>query len=430
MNVLLVTHGSRGDVQPYLALACGVKAAGHEVTLIGPSVFAELAGSAGVPYVPIVDGPLELLADPVVRRANEDRRGLRGMVRGVRWFHRSRPHYVKVLEDLIAKVKGLPRPDVVVFVPWVPAHHLAEWLKVPAVPVCFQPGWVPTPDFVNPLVPRRLPTSLSRASYAYAEWPVRRLYGSAVARLRRESLGLSGRGSKLSVLSRPDGKPATVLQAFDPGVLPGTPRYPPTTHTTGFWHLPATGEWRMPADLRSFLDAGKRPVYIGFGSMAGSRSAEKSRAVLAAVRQAGVRAVIATGWGGVMAPDDKQGRGVDDVFFVNEMPHEQVFPLMAAIVHHGGAGTTASALRSGRPQVVCPFTFDQPFWARRMHALGLAPAPLPQYDLTAGRLAEALSRVVRDRELAQGAEQFGLRAAAQDGVGKAVEVLETVVESY
>ncbi|WP_043262828.1 glycosyltransferase [Streptomyces sp. CT34] len=429
MNVLLVTHGSRGDVQPYLALASGLTAAGHAVTLMGPQAFAGLARAAAVPYVPVVDGPLALLTDPVVLRANEDRRGLRGIIRAARWLRRHRPHYVKVLEDLTAKVKGHSRPDVVVFTPWVPAHHLAEWLKVPAVPVCFQPGWVPTPDFVNPLAPGRLPSSLSRVSYAHAELPVRLLYGSAPARVRCESLGLSRRGCKLSILSRPDGMPATVLQAFDPCVLPGTPRYPATTHTTGFWHLPATGEWRMPADLRSFLDAGKRPVYIGFGSMAGSRTAAKTRAVLAAVRQAGVRAVIATGWGGVRAPDGEQGRGVDDVFFVDEVPHEELFPHMVAIVHHGGAGTTASALRSGRPQVVCPFTFDQPFWARRMHALGLAPAPLPQYRLTAGRLAAALDRAVNDHELAECAKEFGLRISARDGVRKAVKVLETVAES-
>ncbi|QHC22968.1 glycosyltransferase [Streptomyces sp. GS7] len=429
MNVLLVTHGSRGDVQPFLALASGLTAAGHAVTLMGPYTFVELARSAGVRYVPVLDGPLELYTDPVVRRANEDRRGLRGIVRGVQWFRRNRPQYVKLLEDLTAKVKAQPRPDVVVFAPWLPAQHLAEWLKVPAVPVCFQPGWVPTPDFVNPLAPGRLPASLSRASYAHAELPVRLLYGSALARLRCESLGLSDRGSKLSILSRPDGGPATVLQAFDPGVLPGTPRYPPTTHTTGFWHLPATGDWRMPADLRAFLDAGERPVYIGFGSMAGSRAAAKSRAVLAAVRQSGVRAVIATGWGGVRAPDGEQGHGVDKVFFMNEVPHEEVFPHMAAIVHHGGAGTTASALRSGRPQVVCPFTFDQPFWARRMHALGLAPPPLPQYRLTAGRLAASLDRAVHDRELAEAAEQFALRTVTRNGVEKAVEVIETVAES-
>ncbi len=405
-------------------------AAGHDVTLMGPYAFSELAASAGVPYVPIADGPLELLADPVVQRANEDRRGLRGVVRGVRWLGRNRPHYLKLLEDLTAKVKGQPRPDVVVFAPWMPAHHLAEWLRVPAVPVCLQPGWVPTPDLVNPhLSGRRVPSSLSRASYVCAEWPVRLLYAPALSRLRRESLGLSGRGSKLSILSRPDGRPATVLQAFDPCVLPGTPRYPPTTHTTGFWHQPAKGEWRMPADLRSFLDAGNRPVYIGFGSMAGSRSAERSRAVLAAVRQAGVRAVIATGWGGVTVPEEEQGRAVDEVFFVDQAPHERLFAHMAAIVHHGGAGTTASALRSGRPQVVCPFTFDQPFWAQRMHALGLAPAPLAQYDLTAGRLAASLHRAVNDRELTEGAEQFGRRIAARNGVEKAVEVLETVVAS-
>ncbi|MFF4696375.1 glycosyltransferase [Streptomyces chattanoogensis] len=432
VKVLLVTHGSWGDVQPFVALARGLMGAGHEATLIGPCALSELVGPAGVPYVPVVDGPLELLrTDPVVIRANEDRRGLRGVVRGVRWFTRHRPHCRKVLEDLMTKVKGQPRPDVVVFAPWVPAHHFAEWLNVPAVPVCFQPGWVPTPDFVNPLASgRRLPSSMSRASYALAELPVRLLYGSAVSRLRRESLGLSPRGSKRSILSRPDGTPATVLQAFDPCVLPGTPRYPPTTHTTGFWHLPTSGEWHMPTRLRAFLDAGPRPVYIGFGSATVSRPAHKSKAILAAVRQARVRAVISSGWGRILTPEEEHGPDTESVFFIDQIPHDKLFPHMAAIVHHGSAGTTATALRAGRPQVICPFTFDQPFWGRSMHTIGVAPAPLAQYRLTAGRLAEALLRAVNDRELAQRAEQFALRTADRDGVGNAVEVLEAVVKSF
>ncbi|MFK0292800.1 glycosyltransferase [Streptomyces sp. NPDC090442] len=427
MKVLLVTHGTRGDVQPYLALARGLMTAGHEVTLMGPQSYAALAGSAGVPYVPLVDGPLEVLTDPVVLRANEDRRGLRGIVRGARWLGRNRPYCVKLFGDLIAKTKGQPRPDVVAFTPWVSAHHLAEWLQVPAVPVCFQPGWVPTPDLVNPLLSVRLPSSLSRASYACTEWSIRTLYGSAVVRRRRQALDLPGRD--LGILSRPDGRPATVLQAFDPSVLPGAPRYPATTHTTGFWHLPTNTDWHMPPSLRSFLEAGERPVYIGFGSMVGSRPTVTSRAVLAAVRKARVRAVMGVGRGGVMAPELERRQAGDDVFFVDEAPHERLFPHMAAIAHHGGAGTTASALRSGRPQIVCPFMFDQPFWAQRMHALGLAPQPLPQYDLTVDRLAESLHHAVRDTKLAERAHQFGLRTTGRDGVAHAVEVLETVVNS-
>ncbi|MGW1376869.1 glycosyltransferase [Streptomyces sp. NPDC002446] len=429
MKVLLATHGSRGDIQPFVTLACGLMAAGHDVTLMGPRSFSDLAGPAGVPYLPIADGPLELRTDPVVRKANEDRRGLRGAVLGARWFSRNRPHCVKVLEDLTAKVTEQCRPDVVVFPPWVPAHHLAEWLRVPAVPACFQPGWVPTPDLVNPLLTGRLPASLSRASYALAELPVRLLYGSSVARLRREPLGLPRRGSKRSILSRPDGTPATVLQAFDPCLLPGTPRYPPTTHTTGFWHPPVSPGWRMPARLRAFLDAGPRPVYIGFGSMAGSNPAAKSAAILAAVRQAKVRAVIATGWGGLVPPHDEHGREPEDLFFVDQVPHDRLFPHMAAVVHHGGAGTTAAALRSGRPQVVCPFTFDQPFWAHRMHSLGIAPRPLPQYHLTTGRLAELLHDTVNNPGMAERAQQLGVHTAARDGVPKAIQVLEDLVKA-
>ncbi|GAU70182.1 putative glycosyltransferase [Streptomyces sp. NBRC 110611] len=425
MRALLVTHGSRGDVQPFVALARGLSAAGHDVSIIGPRRTFQIARSAGIPYVPVADGPLELLNDPVIVKVNQSSRP--GPVLAMRWFLRNRPRYVQVLEELIAAVRAQPRPDVILFQPWVPAHHIAESLDVPAVPVCLQPGWVPTPDFPNPLLATRIPRALNKASYASSKLTVRLLYGSTIDRVRRQELGLLSRRGRHNMLRSPDGKPVTVLQPFSPHVLPETRHYPPTTHTTGFWRLPTPRGWSAPPRLARFLEAGRPPVYIGFGSLTGSNPLRLREAVIAAVRQAGVRAVVATGWGGVAGPGQEESSTPEEIFFLDEVPHDQLFPHMAAVVHHGGAGTTAAALAAGRPQVVCPFGFDQPFWARRMRACGVAPPPLPQHRLTAERLAVAVDRAVRDTGMAQRAEHLGVLTRAQDGVAEAVEVLENMV---
>ncbi|MFI7699960.1 glycosyltransferase [Nonomuraea sp. NPDC049480] len=138
-----------------------------------------------------------------------------------------------------------------------------------------------------------------------------------------------------------------------------------------------------------------------------------------AIRLAGVRAVLVTGWGGVRLDDVPEG-----ILVLDQVPHDWLFPRMAAIVHHGGSGTTGAALAAGRPQVVCPFVADQPFWAARMHAAGVAPAP--QRPLTAESLAAAIRLAVTDRALAERAQSLGERVRAEDGITAAVKVLEWV----
>ncbi|WP_245865400.1 glycosyltransferase [Prauserella marina] len=138
-----------------------------------------------------------------------------------------------------------------------------------------------------------------------------------------------------------------------------------------------TDTWSPSAQLNEFLNAGPRPVYIGFGSMTGPRANRTGAIVAEAVRRAGVRVVLATGWGGL-----GEAASSEHVLLIDQAPHDWLFPRKAAVVHHGGGGTTAAALAAGRPQVVCPFVADQPHWAQRMRDIAVAPAPVRQQKLT------------------------------------------------
>lgn len=419
MRALILTHGTRGDVQPFAALALALGEAGHDVLLGAPAGLASVAEPYGIPYAPLDDGANKLLDDPEIREAVETNyRGLRGKMIMLKVIRHTKPLLAPVLDDMAAAAGD--GADIVVHHPGMPGQHIAEKLGVPAVPACLQPGWVPTGAFPNPMLPVRLPKTLNRASYQTIRMTARTTAG-ATDRWRTETLGLPKRRGPHDILRGPDGAPTTVLQGFSPRVLPAPPGYPPTVHTTGYWYLPTPPGWGPTPALADFLATGEPPIYLGFGSMAGTEPGRIGRIVAGAVRLAGVRAIVATGWGGIDADFP------DDVLVLDQAPHAWLFPRMAAIVHHGGSGTTAAALASGRPQIVCPFVADQPFWARQTYALGVAPAPQPQRHLTPDTLAAAIHRVRTDQAMRQRASDLGEVIRVEGGAATAVRILEQTV---
>jgi sterol 3beta-glucosyltransferase len=217
-------------------------------------------------------------------------------------------------------------------------------------------------------------------------------------------LGLTGRPRT------PDNLP--ILYGFSRHVLPLTA---PNRHVTGYWTLPAGPGWTPPPALEAFLARGGPVVSIGFGSMASATPETVTALVLGAVRRAGVRAVLLSGWGGLAALPPS-----DDLFCAEALPHDWLFPRVQAIVHHGGAGTTGAALQAGVPAIVVPFTADQPFWGMRVAALGVGPAPIPRKRLTEQALADALRRTVDDHAMAARAASLGSLIRAEDGVAAAV----------
>lgn len=417
--MLILTHGTRGDVQPFAALAHALHQAGHEAVLAAPAASASLAGRHDLPFLPLHDGPNTLLDEPEIREAIETNyRGLRGKRTALRVMRRSKPLMGRVVHDMAqAHREGA---DLVVHSVGIPGHHVAEKLGVPSVPVALQPVWVPTSAFPNPMLPLPLPAALNRASY----WPIKmmlRSFAGVADTVREKELELPRRRGRHDPLRSPGGGPATMLQAFSPRLLPSDPGYPAWVHTTGFWYLPASTGWSPSPELAAFLDAGPPPVSIGFGSMAGTDPERVGRVVLEAVRLAGVRAILVSGWGGMKVADLPA-----NVMLLDDAPHDWLFPRMAAVVHHGGGGTTGAALASGRPQVICPFVADQPFWAARVHAAGAAPEPQPQRRLTAHGLGEAIGQAVTDPRLAERARGLRETMRAEDGVTAAIKVLESV----
>jgi sterol 3beta-glucosyltransferase len=202
-------------------------------------------------------------------------------------------------------------------------------------------------------------------------------------------------------------------------VLPKPPDWETVHHVTGYWSLDPQPDWEPSAELARFLDSGPPPVYIGFGSMSDKDPERRARTALRALRLAGQRGVISTGWGGVARLETPV-----EVLFVDDVPHGWLFGRTAAVVHHGGAGTTGAGLRAGVPSLIVPFAGDQHAWAERAVKLGVGPKMQDARSLTAEGLADAVRRAVGDAALRARAAALGERIRAEKGVDRAVEVIE------
>lgn len=400
MRPLLITVGSRGDVQPYLALACGLQAAGHRPLLAAPRRFESLIASRGVEFAPL-DDEILTLGDSVkgqgVRVAITAARSVTPMLR-------------RLLDDQAA-LAARGEFDLVVYHPKsLGGPYVAEKLGVPALAGLLLPLYLPTAAFPSPILPMRVPSPLNRASWRITSM-IEAPYRSTVRTWRREKLGLPGPFRPTADLIRRGG----ALHAWSPHLLPAPADWPAEARPIGFWTLPAADAWTPPDPLARFLADGEPPVYVGFGSSVGGDPEALAATVLEAVRMTGRRAVLATGWGAL-----RPGRQPDGVLVIEEAPHDWLLPRVAVAVHHGGVGTVAAALRAGVPQVVRPFLGDQSFWAARLHRLGLAPPPLAgrlRPERLAAAIADAVGRAPAARELAG-------RLVTEDGVAAAVRRLE------
>jgi sterol 3beta-glucosyltransferase len=414
MQVTIIAPGSRGDVQPYVALGKGLVDAGHTVRVLAAQDFHTLVTDYGLEFI-AMGGNMEAVA--------QDMQGL--LEEGN--FLRILSSMGRAAEQLVyqASVSGLAAcqgSDLIIaglgglFV----GQALSEKLGIPLVQAFYFP-FTPTGAFRNavaPLPPMQLPAWVNRLSHSVAQQMLWQNYRAADNKARREVLQMSPAPfwGPFASLRR---QKQTILYGYSPQVLPKPKDWGDFVHVTGYWFLEPPAGWEPPIDLVSFLQAGPPPVYVGFGSMGNSSPEETTDLVVRALARTGQRGVISSGWGGL-----GKGKLPDTVFTIESAPFSWLFPQMAAVVHHGGAGTTSMGLWAGIPSVVTPFMGDQPFWGQRVHELGVGPKPIPRRRLTVDNLAEAIRCAVTDTAMRRSAASLGERIRAENGVARAVEVIE------
>jgi UDP:flavonoid glycosyltransferase YjiC (YdhE family) len=297
--------------------------------------------------------------------------------------------------------------------------HLAEATDTPSLGVYLQPT-APTGDF-PPVVTgsRSLGRPANRVAGRFALRMADRVYEQAVAQLRHR-LQLPP-ASASAVRRRQEQANWPVLHGFSTALVPRPADWRSGLEVVGTWWPHHDAAERLPTDLEDFLRAGPRPVFIGFGSMASGDGERLSEIAVRALRRAGRRGILQAGSAGLAADGD-------DVLTIGDVPHALLFPRLAAVVHHAGAGTTAAALRAGVPAVTVPVTADQPFWAARLAALGAGTDPIPFRSLTAERLADSLDQVVRQQTYARAAARVAQHMATEDGAGQALKVIQQLTD--
>lgn len=418
-RLLLIALGTRGDVQPAAALGRGLRDAGHVVTVLAGDDFADLVGAHDLAFAP----------------SGIDMQALMQSPDGIAWAHARSPfeeiRRMRLLfqrfgldsgRAILAAAEGA---DALVGAFTADAFGLAvaEKLGKPYFTTALQPLH-PTRSGAatsQPIFARR-ESVLNRWSGRLTEWLLFGVFETAVHAWRRE-LGLAPctrRGYFDQLHAAP------TLCGFSRHVVPRPRDWPDHKVVTGYWFLDEEVGWSPPADLVDFLAAGPPPVYVGFGSMSDPDGAATGGLILRALRRQGLRAVLAQGWAGLgVGSGSGPGSGLPaaaaaDVFVVPAAPHAWLFPRMAGVVHHGGAGTTAAAFRAGVPQLVIPHFADQPFWGRRTRELGVGARPIARRDLTEAALARGLADLVGTPALAERAADLGAAIRAEDGVGAAV----------
>jgi len=414
MRITLFAAGSQGDVLFCLRLVRRLQAEGYTVTFAAPENYAAMAQEAGIPFFPLRGDVQQIMASETGKAFMQAGSGR--PLKSILLMRKMVSQIAQQLsEDLLAaSTDAEALISLAVFASL--GATISELRGIPLVLIEPTP-MLPSGDFPAPGWPlqRNLGRALNRLSGQLMLSFVFAWYRPSLNAFRRR-LGLAPLRSREflhALCSHP------LMGAYSSAVIPRPRDWPDSAEITGYWLDEENSPFQPPEALVSFLEAGEPPVYIGFGSMTAKDPARMAKIVLEALARTGRRAVLATGWGGIGALNSSER-----IFVLQQAPHDWLFPRMSAIVHHGGAGTTAEALRAGKPSVIVPFIVDQLFWGRRVEALGAGTAPIPAKKLTAKRLAAAIERAAGDPAMRERAERIGRELCAEHGLDRAVEFIQ------
>jgi vancomycin aglycone glucosyltransferase len=402
MRILLASHGTRGDIQPIVALGVALRARGHVVQLVAPANFVTWVRGHGLDAQS--DG---IDVEALLRSAGS---GLQSLS----WQMRYLLHNIPFLFEPVARASAGCELIVGAGLQFA-AASVAEWRNVPYAHVVFCPcatpnSVAPPPNVHSQTLPRWVNRLLWRAGGSIADLALR-----GVINRGRATLGLEALDNPISQLL----KGPTILAA-DRDLGPPPDDAPDGAVSTDALVLDEPGT--LDARAAAFLQQSPAPIYIGFGSMVAPRAPELVTQTVAAVRAVGRRAIIAGGWAALEAHTEE----AEDVLILDNVPHSLIFPKVAAAVHHGGAGTTTAAARAGVPQVLLPHILDQYYWAHRVEVLGLGPRALPIEHVTVDALCARISRAVNDPSIQERVKRLAPAVAARNGVTSAIEHLEAM----
>lgn len=405
MHITILALGSRGDIQPYAALGNRLKSAGHEVRFITFESFASLVAENQLDFHPIHGN-----AQALVSNGGANMFGL------IRSFGSLAEGYAR---DLSAPHLG--KTDLIInqLPGGLYGFDLAEKYGVPMVLVSVIP-LAPTKMFPLMGFPKLPIPGYNQATYYLGQQMAWQMFRSVINRWRKETLNLPPLPVK-AYFAHVGTQQIPIVNGFSQYVVPRPPDWSEHIHITGYW-FPENKGWQPSGDLAAFIEAGKPPVFIGFGSMPIKDPQRTTTIILEALKQSEQRGILHMGWGGIgnqLLPAY--------AFKIDYAPYDWLFPRMAMVIHHGGSGTTAFGLRSGIPSCVVPFVFDQFYWGQRIAQLGVGPPPIPYKELNVKLLTEAIRSGVGNLQIKQNAFELGHRIREEKGFENALNVFEKMM---
>ncbi len=410
-TVAIAAVGSRGDVAPLTGIGVRLQQAGHRVVMAAYTPFGELITGCGLEFreLPVDFTPGSDHADNLAKAFAElfAPSGMQKMGRQI----------LEALRDVPADILLLPPLSELA------GHPLAEAKGIPSIGLRMQPVSATAAHPPTVLGAWSAGSVGNRSAAEVGAWAIDRLYGGVVAEFRRD-LGLPNASIRALRRQRTEAK-WPILHGYSPSVSPRPNDWRPELQVVGYWWPAPLPHWQPPEALTDFLAEGPAPVFVSFGSTTTTKQRTEQLAdiITRALRQAGVRGVIQAGWAGLNVTGD-------NVLTIGDVPHEWLFPQMAAVAHHCGAGTMAAGLRAGIPTIAMPNPAgDQPFWAKRLQELGASAATIPQRKLTADRLADAIHVAVTDRRIRDTTQQLAGAIAAEDGAAHVLAIVESLTRT-
>ena len=414
MKITILTYGSRGDIQPFLPLSRGLMERGHQVIFAAPARFENLIIEHRIQFALLAGDPEDLS-----RRLNDSGYNFFKMIRELM------SHAIEIGAQVLQQTEEACKDaDLIIhtFTHAVGAHTLAREKNIPDIHIQLFPMFTPTSDYPNITLPDFKIRFLNRLSHQVSTMITWWGSKSGFEQVRRRA-GLPKRKLFWPFDDNPPRLRTPILCAWSPGILPPSSDWPPHVHVTGYYFFPINNSYQPSIELDSFLKAGKPPVCVTFGSMVNRDAEQIDQVVREALRRTNNRGIILSGWGGV------EHQRSNDLYYVESVPHDWLLPHCKIVIHHGGAGTASAGLRAGIPNIIVPFTADQPFWGNRVHAIGVGPRSILVKNLSVKNLvqaiAEAESNVIRER-----AQVIGQEIRSEDGVKDAIKLIEAYVLEF
>jgi len=419
-SIAIITSGSRGDVQPFVALALGLQKKGHRVVLATHEEFRAWVESYGLTFKTLAGDPKALISSEEGQQFLTSRNPFKFLLGAKRLNTKAAEMLHEQMRTGLTAAEGAEALICSFSAPL--AFFVSEKLRIPSICVALAP--ISRTSSFPPIIlsPKNFGPKLNRMCHRVFELVVDLLLRKNIKMIRAEhDLTPLPLGRLFSRFYDPD---ALLLNAFSSKVVCPTEDWPMTHPLTGYWTIPQPTGYQPPSDLNAFLEAGEPPIYVGFGSMVDNSPTELTDLVISAARKSKRRILISKGWANLASSTSLP----DFVLAIDNVPHEWLFPRLKGIVHHGGAGTTAAALRAGVPSTIVPFGVDQPFWAWRVAKIGVGCVPIPRKKLTGDNLAEAFTRMSNDETMKRLAFKLGEELRGEDGVAKGIDYIENFIE--